>query len=128
MKAQSGIYLLLNRQEMLCYIGSSSSIKVRFARHIHLLNRREHDCKGLQAVFNRHGREGLEFIILEEVCQHDLLRNEMLWITAALQMADIKVANKNKSYGRSIGKISGKPIQSRIFKLQQLLNLSLIPA
>jgi group I intron endonuclease len=122
MTAQSGIYCLYNATEQLIYIGSSSDIANRFIEHRSALNGREHVCKRLQQVWNRHGRKGFEFLILETCCNHELLRFEQLTLIAASQIPGLTVANSNKSYSKSCGKISGKPVQSRVINLIMKLN------
>ena len=119
--AISGIYALLNKTEMVIYIGSSSDIPTRFTEHKVALRKNAHECRVLQGCFNRQKETGFAFLVLEEVCAHDLLRTEMFWHTACRQIEGLTVANKNASYGRSIGRVTSRPITDCLFTISQLI-------
>lgn len=117
-----GIYLIYCEAERVAYIGSSACIKVRWARHRISLNRKEHDARRLQAVFNRHGFEGLRFVVLEHCAEKYLLKTEGLYLLVAGMIDGLTMANKNKSYSRSLGRIDGRPVRERLERLIEVLS------
>ncbi len=75
-----GVYAIINRHNGKLYIGSSIDIENRWNDHLSLLRRGKHNNYYLQSIYNGHGKEGLEFKIIEE-CKEDCLRQrEQYWI------------------------------------------------
>jgi len=115
-----GIYAIYCEAERLLYIGSSNYIPFRWSKHRVELKRGGHVCKKLQAAYNRNGFEGLRFLLLESVCEQYMLKSEQLFILASSLCDDLILANTNKAYTKSLGKIDGKPVTSRVFILNSL--------
>jgi len=60
-----GIYIIQNKINNHCYIGSSKNIQQRFYRHKYDLNKNIHSNQYLQNAWNKYGEENFEFITLE---------------------------------------------------------------
>jgi len=63
----SGVYCIRRRSGGAVYVGCSSSIQVRWERHLAALRRGAHENPLLQAAFNEDGPDGFSFEVLEEV-------------------------------------------------------------
>jgi len=64
-----GIYQIDNRINGKCYIGSTVNIERRWADHLRLLRRGQHENQHLQYAFDKYGEGAFDFCILEGV--HD---------------------------------------------------------
>jgi group I intron endonuclease len=77
----SGIYIILNKLNLKCYIGSSVNINSRLSKHKYQLKNNKHSNQKLQNAVNKYGLNNFNFSILEKVKEIDLLRDkERLWI------------------------------------------------
>lgn len=61
---KSGIYIIRNKINNKCYVGSSVKIRTRLNWHYNILLKKEHPNKHLQSAFNLYGTENFEFIPL----------------------------------------------------------------
>lgn len=63
---KSGIYKIENNLNGKFYIGKSTNIPKRFARHKRELNKGTHHCIYLQRAWNKYGEENFSFKVLVE--------------------------------------------------------------
>ena len=63
----SGIYCIENLINHKVYIGSASNLRCRWSRHIENLLNEVHDNIHLQSAWNKYGKNGFQFWIIEEV-------------------------------------------------------------
>jgi group I intron endonuclease len=76
----SGIYMIKNKLNNKCYIGSSINIYNRWKGHIKQLKRNKHN-KYFQNAWNKYGEENFEFIIIEVVKNlNKLIVKEQYWM------------------------------------------------
>lgn len=76
----SGIYAINCRENNKMYLGSSVNISSRFRRHkADLKNSRHHNIY-LQRAWDKYGKEGFTFEIIEEVPKEDLLEVEQMYL------------------------------------------------
>jgi group I intron endonuclease len=61
----AGIYMIRRSRSEECYVGQSARIETRFCEHKSLLRCGKHTAKHMQHVFDKHGLDAFEFIILE---------------------------------------------------------------
>jgi len=76
----SGIYIIVNRINGRCYIGSASRIRTRFAGHKYLLRRNKHHCTPLQNAWNKYTEDSFDFEVLEYCDPSKLLEREQLYL------------------------------------------------
>lgn len=77
-----GIYMILNKVNNKCYVGSSKFIKGRKEQHIRELRKNKHGNSHLQNAWNKYGEDSFIFIKLEDVEETDnLCEREVYWIT-----------------------------------------------
>jgi group I intron endonuclease len=74
----SGIYQIVNLINNKKYIGSSSNLPRRIARHKYTLKSNQHFNKHLQNSFNKYGKENFEFQILLYCDPENLIMYEQL--------------------------------------------------
>ena len=75
-----GVYRIRNKVSGKCYIGSSKSIKGRWAEHRRGLRKGEHHCIYLQWAWNKYGKSNFVFEIVEKVigdCKRLLSREQV---------------------------------------------------
>lgn len=60
----SGIYLILEKSSLICYIGQSKDIYMRLGQHKEMLLNQEHHNYQLQENFNKSGIDDFEFLVL----------------------------------------------------------------
>lgn len=79
---KSGVYIIRNKINGFCYIGSSIDIVQRWWHHKITLRQGKNRSVKLQKDFNELGEDSLEFEILEEVSKdRDLLiSREQYWL------------------------------------------------
>lgn len=77
---ESGIYIIRNTLNDKCYIGQSSNLKARWAKHKNFLKNNKHHNKHLQAAWNKYGEENFVFEILEKCPIEELDRKEIDYI------------------------------------------------
>lgn len=76
-----GIYAIWHRASSKAYVGSSISIKQRWADHRKALRARAHHSPKLQNAWNKYGPEAFEFVVLESVLLlEDLVPREQHWM------------------------------------------------
>lgn len=63
----SGIYVILNKENSKCYIGSSNDIFYRWSQHLRLLRMGTHHSLYLQRAWNKYGETSFLFLIIEKV-------------------------------------------------------------
>lgn len=68
----SGIYKIVNKENGKIYIGQSTNLAQRKRNHFSRLDRQVHSNIYLQNVYNKYGRDILEFKIIEK-CEPELL-------------------------------------------------------
>ncbi|MES2733609.1 MAG: GIY-YIG nuclease family protein [Bacteroidota bacterium] len=124
---KSGIYAIICREEWVIYIGSAENIPTRWTQHKVEFRKGGHVSQKMQKAWNRQGEEGIEFVVLEYVCLHEILRVEMLNILAARSIEHLTVSNQNKSWSKPI-KVSGKPVTSRVYPIEALFKSELLTA
>ena len=69
----SGIYKIENIFNKKCYIGSAVSLRIRWNKHKNDLRKNIHINKHLQSAWNKYGKEGFNFDVLEEVLEKSKL-------------------------------------------------------
>lgn len=110
----SGIYIILNKINNKCYVGSSINIKKRWYEHKLKLNLNEHYNSYLQASWNKYGKENFIFKLIE-VCKTNLAEREQFWM------------NESKCYIRQFG-YNARPTSNNntgyVWTPEQLENLS----
>lgn len=80
--SRSGMYKITNLVNGKIYIGSSTSIRKRFNKHISLLKQNTHKNPDLQLDFNSGEECNFEFNVLEFCDQENLLEREQCYIDA----------------------------------------------
>lgn len=91
-----GIYKITTKHNNKIYVGSSDNIDKRLVSHLSRLKRNVHHSAYLQAVYNKHGKENLEFSIIEVMLDNnDKLIKEQFW------MDHFQSYNKNFGYNMS---------------------------
>lgn len=89
---KSGIYIIKNLLNGKVYVGSAVSIKRRWAKHKHQLNKNKHHSKHLQRSWNKYGKDNFFFEVLQVVAnKQDLIFEEQRHIDSF------------KSYDRKFG-------------------------
>ena len=63
----SGIYIFINKENNMFYIGSSYNIEMRWKDHLNKLYGNRHENSKLQNAWNKYGDKAFEFKILEAV-------------------------------------------------------------
>lgn len=76
----SGVYKIENSKNHKIYIGSSNSIKKRWAQHKRELRNQTHRNSYLQNAWNAYGEECFKFSIIEKCDVDDLQEKEQFWI------------------------------------------------
>lgn len=77
----SGIYAIVRKGTDECYIGSAVNIAKRWRDHRSDLRRGNHDSSRMQNVFNKHGADVFEYVILEDVSDKaHLIGREQAWL------------------------------------------------
>lgn len=79
----SGIYLITNTVNGLCYVGQSQDMRRRKDTHIRELNRNAHCNRHLQSSWNKYGADAFEFTVLTE-CPVEKLNDEEVYYIAEL--------------------------------------------
>lgn len=87
---KSGIYSITCNEHL--YIGSAVDIDSRWYRHIYYLGKQTHCNKLLQNLFNKYGKEGLIFSIVELCEKERLIEREQYYID--ILNPDINVCRK----------------------------------
>lgn len=89
---KSGIYIIKNLLNGKVYVGSAVSIKKRWTRHKHQLNKNKHHSEHLQRSWNKYGKDNFSFEVLQVVAnKKDLIFEEQ------------KHIDRLKSYDRKFG-------------------------
>lgn len=76
----SGIYCILNKRDGKVYVGSSFDVEHRWCAHLHKLRSGKHENRYLQNAWWKHGESSFEFVLLDEVPTHDLIKEEQIWL------------------------------------------------
>jgi len=80
---RSGIYNIININNLKHYIGSAVMIRRRLASHLQLLRKGKHPNRYLQASWKKYGEGSFEFVVVEHVDDEAELTNvEQLYIDA----------------------------------------------
>lgn len=78
---ESGIYIITNKVNDKCYVGSSKNTKSRWLSHLQALRKGTHCNRYLQRVFNKYGENSLRFEVIFN-CPEELLHEyEELFIS-----------------------------------------------
>jgi group I intron endonuclease len=92
-----GIYKITTKHNGKIYIGSSDNVEKRLKCHLSRLKRNVHHSVYLQAVYNKHGKENLEFSIIEVLSDNnDKIIKEQFWMD--------HFQSYNKDFGYNISK------------------------
>lgn len=75
-----GVYQILNKFNGKMYVGSSYRIYIRWLQHLSSLRRGVHENAHLQNAWNKYGKDGFEFNVLEECEKNKLKKQEQCWI------------------------------------------------
>jgi group I intron endonuclease len=70
---RGGIYKIFNKVNGNFYIGSSNRLRIRQKLHIHALEQQKHHSPHLQHAWNTYGCDAFEFIVMEEIEDHQNL-------------------------------------------------------
>jgi group I intron endonuclease len=98
-----GVYLIRNTVNQKVYVGSASSIKTRWARHIKQLTRGMHDNPKLQNAWDKHGAEAFKFEVVVYCPRYSLF---------PLEQATIDALDAVNS-GYNIAKVAGSSMSGR---------------
>ena len=108
---QAGVYTITNAHDGKIYVGSSSNIVARWAKHRNALKLKKHHCRHLQYAWSRDGQEAFEFEIVELV-------DDPLFIEAREQfwMWRLDVANSARGYNTApaAGSMLGHPMPREV--------------
>lgn len=77
-----GVYIIKNKINQLCYIGSSINIEKRWKDHKKRLRYNNHKNQYLQRAWNKYGEENFEFKIIEETLTELRVFREQHYINA----------------------------------------------
>lgn len=110
-----GIYLVYSTKGDLCYVGSSSELKRRFAKHKHYLKHGKHFRQEMQNLSNDFGFDNMVFEILEFCTEEDLITREQFHLDDNISTATNKriFVDSNKGLKHSKERIA-KALASRI--------------
>lgn len=75
-----GIYMIINKINGDCYIGSSINLKNRKSRHLRDLKNNNHHSLILQRAVKKYGIENFQFEIVEECLKSELLNREQYYL------------------------------------------------
>ena len=78
--SQSGIYLIRNKKNRKCYVGSAVNLQKRRKEHYKRLRRNAHYNFHLQHAFNKYGKGNFVWIVAELCDAEDLIEREQFWI------------------------------------------------
>lgn len=95
----TGIYCIENIETKKKYIGQSVDIKHRWRQHINALNTNSHENDYLQKAWNKYGRDGFQFYILEE-CLSDMLDEKEIYYIEYYKTLDRDFGYNLKSGGQ----------------------------
>lgn len=76
-----GIYIIRCESNSKVYVGSSKCIERRFKDHRYRLKKNVHDNEHLQNAYNLYGANRLQYTILEECSQEQLIERETFWVS-----------------------------------------------
>ena len=113
-----GVYAIICKEEWTVYIGSSEDIEERWNQHRTAFRKGSHVSEKFRKAWRRQGEDSIEFVVLEEVCLHEMKRIEMLFILAARSIKHLTVSNSNASWTKPI-KVESKQVQTRAFDIQK---------
>jgi group I intron endonuclease len=82
---QSGVYTILNTQNGMRYVGSSSNLDFRMEQHFHLLDDGRHFNFNLQKAY-QHCGDVWAWIILEYCEVFQLAQAEQKWINRGMKL------------------------------------------
>lgn len=77
-----GIYAIRHVDTNRLYIGSSITIKRRWAQHRYRLKTRQHHSRFLQRAWDKYGPSSFEFTVLHQCSEEDLLTCEQFYLDA----------------------------------------------
>ena len=81
MKKVQGVYLIRNKIDGRVYVGSGVHLRRRFSEHKTKLNHGGSDNPYLQRAWDKHGSDGFEFLVLEQVSGVvKLVEREQYWM------------------------------------------------
>lgn len=76
-KPVAGIYLIVNTENNMKYVGQAVNIRIRWKQHVQELRLNKHCNKDLQADFNKYGEDAFDFKVLEIVEDSPVLDIEL---------------------------------------------------
>lgn len=113
-KSISGIYAIVNKINGNKYIGSSQDVYSRWARHVAKLNGNNHHSRHLQNAWNKYGKDGFDFIVVETCDKNHLIEIEQKYIDA-----ENPVYNVSPTAGRVAGIIRSDEYRAKQSKAQK---------
>jgi len=97
------VYMIFCTSNCKFYIGSTKNVKIRIERHKNKLNSNKHPNFYLQNCWNKYGKDAFFYVILEEVEEICLLKEEQKWMDLT-KCYDPKIGfNEVKFAGRTTG-------------------------
>lgn len=108
----SGIYSIVNTNNLKRYVGSAVNLRARFAKHRCCLRSKSHPNPHLSLAYQEYGEESFKFCILELCPVIDILVREQGWM-------DYFRSHRRES-GYNFLPIAGTRLGSRLSKDQKL--------
>jgi group I intron endonuclease len=109
----SGVYKIENLLTGEMYIGSTRSLKSRTAEHKYKLRSGKHNSV-LQRAWDYCGEEQFQFLLIEQVCLHDLKEREQFWMDALRPTYNISPNSKDQTGVKHSAKTRRRVSQSLI--------------
>lgn len=100
MISKSGIYIIKNRVNQRCYVGSSCNIKKRCGVHLNFLKQGKHPNGRLQNFVNKYGADAIYFEVLEYCSKDDLIEREQYHIDTTSPFFNISLSASAVMTGR----------------------------
>lgn len=115
-----GIYLIVNSNTNMMYIGSSVDIEKRWKQHQHTLNNGIHDNRYLQFAWDKHGSSCFRLAIGQIVIDaNELVQIEQLWLEKLFNNCKFKLYNVNPKADRPPSMLGCKRDTKAVQKTQQ---------
>lgn len=96
----TGIYKIISKIDDRCYIGSSINIHNRWKEHTYDLKNNKHRNSKLQNFVNKHSLNNIQFIVIEECLQEELLIREQFYLDTTENLFNISTNSSSPMLGR----------------------------
>lgn len=123
-KSTGGIYIILNLNNNLSYIGSTVNFKKRRYEHFSLLLNNSHHSSKLQNAWNKYGKDSFVFKIIEECDREKCLEREQYYLDKYLPFYNICSKADNKLGCKHSDKT--KELLSRNWKVKVLNRVEIL--